>query len=118
MEGHPEELSSAKTKLLRDNTKKKSVKRLRTWSFLILLSSYVSIKIATRSSLLTYPSTLIVTSNDGQRDSSESRNRGMDRGSNRDSSMDNRGTDSNMVQEGAAPGEEVELQHIDFGYPQ
>jgi len=65
-----------------------------------------------------YPCTPIITSNDGQRDRSESRNRGMGRGSNRGNSTDNRGTDSNMVQEEVGPRREVPPQHIDFGYPQ
>ena len=45
-------------------------------------------------------------------------NTGSSKSSSMGSSMDNRGTGSNMVQGGAAPGEEGELQHIDFGYPQ
>jgi hypothetical protein len=45
----------------------------------------------------------MVTSKDGKGDSSENRNRGMDMDSNKGSSSDNRGTDNDIVQEGAAP---------------
>ena len=51
-------------------------------------------------------------------DERESRNRRSDRGNNRDSCRGNRGTESNMIQERAAPRGEARFQGIGFGYPQ